>query len=281
MKKLLIDSRVRKVEYEYLSKYFDVIKIPLSDDVYEEISGHSDIFYCRLHDKIICAPNAPIIEKEFIVGKNLVGRTYPYDVSYNACQIGDFIIGSQYTDSMISTNITVKQGYTKCSICVTSKNSCITSDRGIDKILKENGINSAFIEENNIKLFQFIGTAGYITNLYGTGRPESGSEHILAKEIEKRVNIPHGISVSVGIIIMSIIQEQYNNNIVKSIMKLGILDKGKSYGLNLKTIADSLNNVKQRKDRYTIINRICSINNINGVLEKFENIIKENKVDLN
>ena len=64
MKKLLIDSRVRKVEYEYLSKYFDVIKIPLSNDVYEEISGHSDIFYCRLHDKIICAPNAPIIEKE-------------------------------------------------------------------------------------------------------------------------------------------------------------------------------------------------------------------------
>ena len=163
MKKLLIDSRVRKVEYEYLSRYFDVIKLPLSDDVYEEISGHSDIFYCKLQNKIICAPNAPIREKEFIVGKNLVGRTYPYDVSYNACQIGDFIIGSKYTDSMISTNITVKQGYTKCSICVTSKNSCITSDRGIDKILKGNGINSAFIEENNIKLFQFIGTAGYIT----------------------------------------------------------------------------------------------------------------------
>ena len=147
MKKLLIDSRVRKVEYEYLSRYFDVIKLPLSDDVYEEISGHSDIFYCKLQNKIICAPNAPIIEKEFIVGKNLVGRTYPYDVSYNACQIGDFIIGSKYTDSMICTNITVKQGYTKCSICVTSKNSCITSDRGIDKILKGNGINSDFIEE--------------------------------------------------------------------------------------------------------------------------------------
>ena len=172
MKKLLIDSRVRKVEYEYLSRYFDVIKLPLSDDVYEEISGHSDIFYCKLQNKIICAPNAPIREKEFIVGKNLVGRTYPYDVSYNACQIGDFIIGSKYTDSMISTNITVKQGYTKCSICVTSKNSCITSDRGIDKILKGNGINSAFIEENNIKLLKkdgkysnmkgFIGGACFI-----------------------------------------------------------------------------------------------------------------------
>lgn len=70
MKKLLIDSRVRKVEYEYLSRYFDVIKLPLSNDVYEEISGHSDIFYCKLQNKIICAPNAPIIEKEFIVGKS-------------------------------------------------------------------------------------------------------------------------------------------------------------------------------------------------------------------
>lgn len=55
MKKLLIDSRVRKVEYEYLSRIFCVIKIPLSDDVYEEISGHSDIFYCKLQNKIICA----------------------------------------------------------------------------------------------------------------------------------------------------------------------------------------------------------------------------------
>ena len=62
MKKLLIDSRVRKVEYEYLSRYFDVIKIPLSDDVYEEISGHSDIFYCKLQNKIICAPNFLLVK---------------------------------------------------------------------------------------------------------------------------------------------------------------------------------------------------------------------------
>ena len=43
----------------------------ICNDVYEEISGHSDIFYCKLQNKIICAPNAPIIEKEFIGGKNL------------------------------------------------------------------------------------------------------------------------------------------------------------------------------------------------------------------
>ena len=107
MRKILIDSRIRREEYEFLSKYFNVIKIPLSEDVYEEISGHSDIFYYKMQDKIICAPNAPIIEKEFLVGKKLVGKKYPDDVPYNACQIGKYVIGSKYTDKMINPNILI------------------------------------------------------------------------------------------------------------------------------------------------------------------------------
>ena len=135
------------------------------------------------------------------------------------------------------------------------------------------------ITENNLKLFEFIGKAGYITNLYGTGRPESGSEHILAKEIESKINIPHGISVSIGIIIMSIIQKQYNEDIIKAIIKLKILDKEKKYGLNMKIIVNSLKKIKKREDRYTIINRNGKINNIDEVIQKFEKILIENKVD--
>lgn len=69
--KLLIDSRIRKEEYDYLTRYFYVIKIPLSNDVYEQISGHSDIFYCKINNKIICAPNAPIIDNDFSLEFNL------------------------------------------------------------------------------------------------------------------------------------------------------------------------------------------------------------------
>lgn len=154
-----------------------------------------------------------------------------------------------------------------------------------EKLLKEviNFINTntlSKITENNLKLYEFIGRAGYITNLYGTGRPESGSEHILAKEIESRINLPHGISVSIGIIIMSIIQNQYNEDIAKAIMKLKILDKRKEYDLNMKIIVDSLKNIKKREDRYTIINRNDKISNINEVIQEFEKIIRENKADL-
>ena len=185
MKNLLIDSRIRKEENEYLSQYFTVIKIPLSKDVYEEISGHSDIFYCKLQDKIICAPNAPIKEKNFIIGDSKVEGTYPKDIPYNACEIGSLIIGSKYTDKKINTNIIVKQGYTKCSICVTSQNSCITSDISIAKKLKENGIDSTYIEENNIRLLKKDATCSNMKGFIGGASFVFDNKFVLFGDIEK------------------------------------------------------------------------------------------------
>ena len=154
MKKLIIDERIRDTELEFLKKYFDVIKLPLSNDVYEEISGHSDIFYTRINGRIIEAPNAPLHIPNAAIGKKEVRGKYPNDVLYNTCQIGDKIIGSKYTDKSIKPDIIVKQGYVKCSITVTSNNSCITTDKKIADIMSENGIDALYIEENNIKLLK-------------------------------------------------------------------------------------------------------------------------------
>ena len=172
MQNLIIDSRIRDVEYNYLSKLFNVIKLPLSNDVYEEISGHSDIFYTKINNQVIVAPNAEIMEQHFILGKEKVGKEYPKDVLYNVCQIGNKVIGSKYTDKSIKPDIIVKQGYVKCSIAVTSDNSCITSDKGIAKVLESNNIDVLYIEENNINLLKkdatvstmkgFIGGASFI-----------------------------------------------------------------------------------------------------------------------
>ena len=48
MQNLIIDSRIRDVEYNYLSKFFHLIKLPLPNDVHQEISGHCDISYTKI-----------------------------------------------------------------------------------------------------------------------------------------------------------------------------------------------------------------------------------------
>jgi len=138
------------------------------------------------------------------------------------------------------------------------------------------------IIKDNIQLFKFIGIAGYITNLYGTGRPESGSEHIMAKEIERRTEIPHGISVSLGIIIMTIMQKRNLNRILQCIKKIKILDKVQEYGISKELITSCFENLKPRKDRYTIVNR-CYKDKLykDKVLQKFEKrIILSKKCNL-
>ena len=188
MKKLIIDERIRKMEYDYLSKCFNIIKLPLSEDVYEEISGHSDIFYCKINDKIICAPNAKIIKEEFIIGKSKVKEKYPYDIQYNICQIGDKIIGSKYADKTIDVDILVKQGYTKCSISVTSNNSCITTDIKIAQRLKEFGIDALYIKEENIKLLKKDGTFSDKIGFIGGTTLIFDNKFILFGDIEKLEN---------------------------------------------------------------------------------------------
>ena len=68
MRTLIIDERIRDIEQAYLEQYFNIVKIPLSNDVYDEISGHSDIFYCKINNQIIEAPNAPIHIKNALIG---------------------------------------------------------------------------------------------------------------------------------------------------------------------------------------------------------------------
>ena len=167
MQNVIIDSRIRDIEYNYLSKFFNVVRLPLSNDVYEEISGHSDIFYTKINNQVIVAPNAEVMEQQFILGKEKVGKEYPKDVLYNVCQIGDKVIGSKYTDKSIKPDIIVKQGYVKCSIAVTSNNSCITSDKGIAKVLKRNNIEVLYVEENDIKLLKKDATASTMKGFIG------------------------------------------------------------------------------------------------------------------
>lgn len=136
------------------------------------------------------------------------------------------------------------------------------------------------IVDNNMELFKFIGIAGYITNLYGTGRPESGSEHIMAKEIERRIDIPHGMSVSVGIMIMTLLQNREVNGILDAIKKMNIFENSYKYGLSKEIIEKSFLELEPRVDRYTIVNRYKEdIDYRKKIIKEFFEIIdKEYKI---
>lgn len=185
MKNLIIDSRIRNIELEFLSKYFNVIKLPLSEDVYEEISGHSDIFYTKINDKIIAAPNAKYLVSDFKIGNAKVQKDYPNDVKYNICQIGNKIIGSKYVDTSIKPDIIVKQGYVKCSISVIDNKYCITTDKKISKVLTENNIDNIYIQENNIRLLKKDGSISYMRGFIGGASISFDNKFVLFGDIEK------------------------------------------------------------------------------------------------
>ena len=160
--KIIIDSRMRNEEKEYLKKYGELIEIECQDCVYDEISAHPDIFFCKINDQIFQAPNLKL-EKQLKTqkGSSSVGKQYPDDVKYNICQLGKKIIHNfKYTDSLVNDyinsigleKINIKQGYTKCSIAVTSENSCITSDEGIYKTLQKENIDVLLLRDEIIHL---------------------------------------------------------------------------------------------------------------------------------
>lgn len=164
--KIIIDSRMRKIEKEYLSQYGDLIELPYQSSVYEEISSHPDIFFCKINNQIFQAPNLKLENKletklKTKQGSNSVGAQYPEDIKYNICQIGKRVIHNfkytdpavaEYIDSTGLQKINIKQGYSKCSISVTSENSCITSDEGIYETLKRENIDVLLLDNTNIRL---------------------------------------------------------------------------------------------------------------------------------
>lgn len=133
--KIIIDSRMREIEKEYLSRFGELVQILPQDTVYEEISGHPDIFFCKVNNCLFRSPN---LELDLgTSGRDSVGFNYPEDIKYNVCRLGNFVIHNfKYTDKDVSDyiensgleKIQVNQGYSNCSTSVISDRACVTSD---------------------------------------------------------------------------------------------------------------------------------------------------------
>ncbi|OQA52651.1 MAG: Glycerol-1-phosphate dehydrogenase (NAD(P)+) [candidate division WS2 bacterium ADurb.Bin280] len=104
-------------------------------------------------------------------------------------------------------------------------------------------------------ILNLVVMSGYITNIYGSGRPESGSEHIFSKELESKIDIFHAISVSIGALIMSKLQNKNHNIIRKLVDDLGLLQEAEAGGVTRDLISSALIYANKNRDRYTVLNR--------------------------
>ena len=129
-------------------------------------------------------------------------------------------------------------------------------ERALSLLDKAGKVALNIIENEELSIedaFEVISEAGYITNEYGSGRPESGSEHILAKQIELNVRVPHAVAVTCGIAIMKNVQEFNVFNHVPVILKnLGMYDRVKET-VKREVLYKAISDLQPRPDRYTII----------------------------
>lgn len=132
------------------------------------------------------------------------------------------------------------------------------------------------IKDNLFEMFNFIGMVGHITNLYGSGRPVSGSEHIFAKALEQRILVPHGISVGLGILIMSLYQSNYSKDVEKCFKKLQIFDFANKYHVNKELIMKNLKELQPREGRYSIVDTLDR--NDKEIIKKIDEILNEFKI---
>jgi len=186
-KVVVLDGREMELGDRLYRMGFDVIYTERCDDLYPAISYHPDIILHPLkNNKVVVAPNVSknfinkLLERGFdvIIGETYLKRNYPFNIAYNVARIGNLAFhNSKYTDKILRSELEkegvkfvhVNQGYTKCSIAVLGNKAIITSDMGIYKVTKREGLDALLIRPGFIELegmeYGFIGGAtGLVTS---------------------------------------------------------------------------------------------------------------------
>lgn len=155
------------------------------DFLYKPVNTHPDMQIHFIDDyTAVCAPSvysyySSVLPEciNIIKGEVNPGGTYPHDCAYNVVRLGKKVIGHlKYTDNKIIEIyskrglefINVKQGYTKCNLCVVDSNSVITEDEGLTKVLLRHGVDVLTIQGGQVELSGFEngfigGASGFVS----------------------------------------------------------------------------------------------------------------------
>ncbi|MDD6187260.1 MAG: hypothetical protein PUB11_04305 [Oscillospiraceae bacterium] len=174
MKKIIVNTSFDFVMDKLYEYGFDIIPVIKSDRVSAPISAHADVLYNKVFDNEIMLSacqkaNLPqIIESGYkctVYDKLLPG--YKTECGLNFVINNEVVLKNPKTAADIDAGdkkvITVKQGYTRCSVLEITDNVYITDDEGIYSKLTENLLNCLLVKKGIVQLdgydYGFIGGA--------------------------------------------------------------------------------------------------------------------------
>lgn len=181
VKLVVVDGRAKNIGTALKRMGIEVIYTTRHPTLYNAVSYHPDMVLHHLGGKDIVI--APDVDSEFIheikrygfnviKGETALSRNYPGNIAYNVARIGNMAFHNlKYTDKILLRElekrgiqlIDVKQGYTKCSVCILNEKTIITQDVGIARKAEKHGIKVLLVPPVNIKLHElnygFIGGA--------------------------------------------------------------------------------------------------------------------------
>lgn len=174
-KAVLVDYRIAKESVQTLHSlgitvYFST---PVNT-LYPQVKGHPDMQLCHVgKNKFVAAPSVFSYyqtlwpKAQILKGKTNLSVSYPRHIAYNAGIVGDHIFHfSNYTDPIVKkqlsdkTAVSVRQGYSKCNICIVANGAIITSDPGIVEAAQKYHFDVLKIHHGFIKLFDMEGFLG-------------------------------------------------------------------------------------------------------------------------
>lgn len=177
-----VDTVVISAEFPAIQKSLErrrirVLTVEPCQNLALPVRSHADMQLLPLDEStVLISPYQDLLKAELeqlgikaLVGEDFKAQ-YPEDVPYNAVRVHHYCICNHKTVSPIAAAfwdkchlqpIRVRQGYTKCSVCVVDEQSIITSDLGIAKSAQTAGLDVLTISPGFIKL------PGYDTGFIG------------------------------------------------------------------------------------------------------------------
>lgn len=164
---IIVDKKAPAPAREKLLQLGTVVEFATQKICYQAISGHPDIFFFQAPEGLVIAPNTPEIYKQilrnhdvpFTEGDKPVGEKYPETAYYNALYTSFGIIHNRNVvdrkvRQMHPSLIHCKQAYVRCNALEVGS-VVITSDKGVEKTLQSKGVNTLYVDSENIVLEGF------------------------------------------------------------------------------------------------------------------------------